>query len=70
MRMRVKAMVLAGVGQGVLAATSVSQAAWAAEMPAGSLEKLVGLYMPIQEALAGDSVTVIAGQSAKLATEA
>ncbi len=67
MRMRVKAMVLVGVVLGVLA---VTPEAVAAEMPAGSLEKLVGLYVPIQEALAGDSVAVIAEQTAKVAAEA
>lgn len=70
MGMRVKTMVLAGAVLGVLAATSVTSPVAAAEMPAGSLEKLVGLYMPIQEALAGDSAAVVAGQAAKLATEA
>lgn len=66
MRMRVKSMVMtvAILGAGVAAAVS------AAEMPAGSLEKLVGLYVPMQEALAGDSVAVIAGQAAKVAAEA
>ncbi len=70
MGMRVKAMVLAGAVLGVLAATSVTSPVSAAEMPAGSLEKLVGLYLPMQEALAGDSAAVVAGQAAKLATEA
>lgn len=70
MHMRVKAMVLVGAALGVLAATAATSAISSAEMPAGSLEKLVGLYMPIQEALAGDSVTVIAGQAAKVAAEA
>lgn len=65
-----KAMVLAGAVLGVLAATSVTSPVSAAEMPAGSLEKLVGLYLPMQEALAGDSAAVVAGQAAKLATEA
>jgi hypothetical protein len=68
--MRVKTMVLAGAVLGVLAATSVTSPVSAAEMPAGSLEKLVGLYLPMQEALAGDSAAVVAGQAAKLATEA
>jgi hypothetical protein len=63
-------MVLAGAVLGVLAATSVTSPVSAAEMPAGSLEKLVGLYLPMQEALAGDSAAVVAGQAAKLATEA
>ena len=70
MGMRVKTMVLAGAVLGVLAATSVTSPVSAAEMPAGSLEKLVGLYLPMQEALAGDSAAVVAGQAAKLATEA
>lgn len=70
MGMRVKTMVLAGAVLGVLAATSVTLPVAAAEMPAGSLEKLVGLYMPMQEALAGDSAAVVAGQAAKVATEA
>lgn len=65
-----KTMVLAGAVLGVLAATSVTSPVSAAEMPAGSLEKLVGLYLPMQEALAGDSAAVVAGQAAKLATEA
>ena len=70
MGMRVKTMVLAGAVLGVLAATSVTSPVSAAEMPAGSLEKLVGLYLPMQEALAGDSAAVVASQAAKLATEA
>lgn len=67
MRMRVKAMVMVVAAVGALA---VASAVSAAEMPAGSLEKLVGLYVPMQEALAGDSVSVIAGQAAKVAAEA
>ena len=70
MRMRVKAKVLAGLVVGVLASMSAAAVAGAAEMPAGSLEKLVGLYLPMQEALAGDSAAAVAGQAAKLATEA
>lgn len=69
MRMRVKAMVMVVAAVGALAVSSVA-AASAAEMPAGSLEKLVGLYVPMQEALAGDSVAVIAAQAAKVAAEA
>ncbi len=67
MRRVLKMMVLAGAVLGVAGATS---AAAAVEMAAGSLEKLVGLYLPIQEALAGDSVAVIAEQAAKVAKEA
>ena len=70
MGMRVKTMVLAGAVKGGLATTAVTSPVSAAEMPAGSLEKLVGLYLPMQEALAGDSAAVVAGQAAKLATEA
>lgn len=65
MRAKTMLMTVAAVGA-VLSAPAAS----AAEMPAGSLEKLVGLYVPMQEALAGDSVTVIAGQAAKVAAEA
>ena len=42
----------------------------AAEMPAGTLEKLVGLYVPMQETLAADSVATVKEQAAKLAAEA
>ena len=65
MRAKTMLMTVAAVGA-VLSAPAAS----AAEMPAGSLEKLVGLYLPMQEALAGDSAAVVAGQAAKLATEA
>ncbi len=70
MRMRVKAMVLVGAVLGWVASTSATSVASAAEMPAGSLEKLVGLYVPMQEALAGDSVAAVKEQAAKVATEA
>lgn len=70
MRMRVKAMVQVGAVMAVVASTSVTAVAWAAEMPAGTLEKLVGLYVPMQEALAGDSVATVKEQAAKVATEA
>lgn len=70
MRMRVKAIVLAGAVLAVTAGLAASPAVSAVEMPAGSLEKLVGLYVPMQEALAGDSVAVVSGQAAKLAAEA
>jgi hypothetical protein len=70
MRMRVKAMVLVSAVMGVVASTSAISEARAAEMPAGSLEKLVGLYVPMQEALAGDSVAKVTEQAAKIAKEA
>lgn len=70
MRMRVKAMVLVGAVLGWVASTSVTSVVSAAEMPAGSLEKLVGLYVPMQEALAGDSVAAVKEQAAKIATQA
>ena len=50
MRARVMKMFAAGVV--LSAAVAVSSPAQAAEMPAGALEKLVGLYVPMQEALA------------------
>lgn len=70
MRMRLKTMAVVSAVLGAVAVTSAMSAVSAAEMPAGSLEKLVGLYVPMQEALAGDSVAVIAAQAAKVAAEA
>lgn len=48
-----------------LAATAV-----AAEAPTSTTEKLVALYLPMQEALAGDSVSAVKDQAGKIATEA
>jgi len=45
-------------------------AAGAADASKISLEKLVGLYVPMQEALAGDSVAAVKEQAAKVAAEA
>jgi Cu(I)/Ag(I) efflux system membrane fusion protein len=67
MRMRMKAM---GTTVAILGALALVGAAGAAEMPTGTLEKLVGLYVPMQEALAGDSVATVKEQAAKVATEA
>ena len=68
MRARVMKMFAAGVV--LSAAVAVSSPAQAAEMPAGALEKLVGLYVPMQEALAGDSIATVKEQAAKVASEA
>ena len=68
MRARVMKMFAAGVV--LSAAVAVSSPAQAAEMPAGALEKLVGLYVPMQEALAGDSIATVKERAAKVATEA
>ena len=68
MRARVMKMFAAGVV--LSAAVAVSSPAQAAEMEAGALEKLVGLYVPMQEALAGDSIATVKEQAAKVATEA
>jgi hypothetical protein len=70
MRIRVQAMAWVGAVLAVLAGASAVLAAPAAEMPAGKLKKLVGLYVPMQEALAGDSAALVPGQAAKLAAEA
>ena len=67
MRMRMMAM---GTTVAVLGALALAGAAGAAEMPSGSLEKLVGIYVPMQEALAGDSLATVKEQAAKVATEA
>ncbi len=69
MRMRVNSMWVAGLAFGAVALVASSSVP-ALEMPAGSLEKLVGLYVPMQEALAGDSVAAVKEQAAKVATEA
>jgi len=45
-------------------------AAWAADAPKSPLEKLVGLYLPIQEALAVDSVAAVKEQAAQIAADA
>ncbi|MEO8198690.1 MAG: DUF3347 domain-containing protein [Thermoanaerobaculia bacterium] len=68
MQMRVKAMCVLGAMLGGV--IFVPGAVAAAEMPAGTLEKLVGLYVPMQEALAGDSVAAVKEQAAKLGMEA
>ena len=68
MRARVMKMFAAGVV--LSAAVAVSSPAQAAEMPAGAFEKLVGLYVPMQEALAGDSIATVKEQAAKVASEA
>ena len=68
MRARVMKMFAAGVV--LSAAVAVSSPAQAAEMPVGTLEKLVGLYVPMQEALAGDSIATVKEQAAKVASEA
>ena len=65
MRMRVKAMVLAGA---VLGAVSSAQATSTPKPTVA--EKLVALYVPIQEALAGDSVTAVMEQAAAIALKA
>lgn len=70
MPMRVKAKVLASLVLGVLVSMSTAAVAGAAEMPAGTLEKLVALYEPMQVALAADSVATVKEQAAKLAAEA
>jgi len=71
MRMRMKTMVLVGAALvGAVAGTSAMSAMSAAEIPAGKLEKLVKLYVPMQETLAGDAAAAVAAQAAKVATEA
>jgi hypothetical protein len=70
MRRQVKTMMLVGAVLAVLANTSAVSEALAAEIPAGKLEKLVGLYVPMQEALAGDSAAAVQAQAAKVAAEA
>ena len=68
MQMHTKAMCVTGA---ILAfVVAVSSPASAAEMPAGSLEKLVALYVPMQEALAGDAVAAVKEQAAKVSAEA
>src|SRR5690349_12974696 len=66
--MRWRALVLAGVGLGVWLPTAGFSAP--AEMPAGSLERLLALYVPMQEALAGDSAASVGARAVKVATEA
>jgi hypothetical protein len=67
MRTRMKAM---GTTVVILGALALAGAASAAQMPAGTLEKLVGLYVPMQEALAADTAATVKEQAAKVATEA
>lgn len=67
MQMRLKTM---GSMLAVVGALAMASTAGAAEMPAGTLEKLVGLYVPMQEALAGDLAATVKEQAAKVATEA
>ncbi|MBP7588310.1 MAG: DUF3347 domain-containing protein [Thermoanaerobaculia bacterium] len=66
--MRKMTMLCAGAMLSV--ALTVPAPGAAAEMPAGTLEKLVGLYEPMQVALAADSVATVKEQAAKLAAEA
>ncbi len=68
MQMRANAMCKSFLILG--AAVALTVPVQASEMPAGTLEKLVGLYVPLQEALAGDSAAKVAEQAGKLATEA
>ncbi len=59
-----------GAALGVALVVLAGAAAGAADASKSSLEKLVGLYVPMQEALAGDSVVAVKEQAAKVAAEA
>jgi hypothetical protein len=54
----------------MVAALLFSAAVVVAETPQGGTAELVTLYVPMQEALAGDSVTAVKEQAAKIASEA
>ncbi len=57
-------------GLAALIALMSAGAASATVAPKSPVENLVALYVPIQEALAGDSVAAVSEQAAKIAAEA
>ena len=57
-------------GLAALIALMSAGAASATVAPKSPVENLVALYVPIQEALAADSVTAVSEQAAKIAAEA